>query len=322
MSRVYFHTRHEGTAELYGSERACTGVMIDDLFCTLLNTHDYPSRPSPLRRWFPPDHYIHGPSRMPWDQHIRLALRSYTEEAVLHLPDGRTVNTWQVALNTAVIAGSDQVRFLARMHAACEIHAWLDGADRAWLADLIDQGRSSGIYRPGMGWEQVAALLRRSADGRVFTSYSVCDAFPNQDAAKYLPPTWRGPAGWYDLPEAEIKAWVNAHSTPARERYADDPTMLDYYRRQGEEATWDRPSKGLEELIPNEDAYPDQEGEGGWWTLSEDEQWELAEAQTIQNQGLHLTPDNLAVPWFGDGTSAFQLNELIAQEQSRMRAAP
>lgn len=111
---------------------------------------------------------------------------------------GHALHSSDVRLNTALAAGSDVIALAAKIHGSCEIHGWVDGPDRKWLADLIDDGLHAGIYRQGLwyeatpggerkwsdqGWGDVTALLRETDDGPVVMSYSITDWFPNHEAA-------------------------------------------------------------------------------------------------------------------------------------------
>lgn len=123
---------------------------------------------------------------------------------------GHRLHSSNLDLNTALVAGSDPVRLAAKIHGWCEIHCWVEGPDREWLAGLIDEGLEAGIYRRGLwysdvpdgprdkwssqGWEEVQALLREAADGPVVLSYSVCDQFPNPRTH----PAWPG---------REVESW-------------------------------------------------------------------------------------------------------------------
>jgi hypothetical protein len=101
---------------------------------------------------------------------------------------------------------------MARLHGQCELHAYVEGANRAWLADIIERGRETDVLRPQMKWEQVAEFLRSRDDCPVVTSYSVCDQFPNRHVAGWVAPMskyedtgeeYEDTDAWYDLPEAE-----------------------------------------------------------------------------------------------------------------------
>lgn len=90
---------------------------------------------------------------------------------------GRELACADVNLNTALAAGADPIRLAAKL-AAWE-HCYIEGADRAWVADIIDNGREIGMYRPDMGWEAVANLLRACDDEPVVTSHSTESGWPN-----------------------------------------------------------------------------------------------------------------------------------------------
>lgn len=206
MSRVYFHSEH-GTAELRGSERAYAGVMCSDLLAAVLRVdsqEDFSRRLSPLRRVIGgyPRTAEHGAA---FQRALRLYLGGMSDG--YFLVDGREHSVFSVGLNTAYVMGSDPVKLLARMHGQCEIHAYVEGPNRAWLAGIIEQGRAAGIMRAEQGWEEVAALLRERDDGPVVTSYSVCEQFPNGHVAQFEYPEdengendWEA---WYELSEDE-----------------------------------------------------------------------------------------------------------------------
>lgn len=96
---------------------------------------------------------------------------------------GTRINGPTLSLNTAIAVGSDPLRLCARLHGQCEIHAFVEGVDRRWLADVVDEGVSSGVLRPQRStfyesWPAIAALLRVDQRSPVVTSYSVTDGFP------------------------------------------------------------------------------------------------------------------------------------------------
>lgn len=125
-------------------------------------------------------------------------------------------------LNAAMQRG-DVWRFVARIHGQCELHAYVEGEDRDWLAGIIEQGLTSGLLRgeemtrtsdPRSTWPAVIALLRERADAPVVTSYSVCEGFPNltivREERTWHPtiPSWEPDEEWYDLPAEE--QWATA----------------------------------------------------------------------------------------------------------------
>lgn len=65
----------------------------------------------------------------------------------------------QVMLNTAAVAGPDPVAFLARLHGSVEHRLWVAADDAGWLADVLREGRASGVLREDAGWEAVIERL-------------------------------------------------------------------------------------------------------------------------------------------------------------------
>lgn len=172
MSRIYFHSEHD-TAELRGSERAYMGVLCNDLMLGTLGDLYY------AKEWLiplmPPGHYALTDHRGP-ESGLSLFLRGMDSALIV---DGKRVETWLVSLNTAWVLGGDPLRLLARLHGQCEIHCWVEGVNRKWLASIMREGRKSGLCREDQGWEAVADLLESRDDCPVVCSYSVCEQFPN-----------------------------------------------------------------------------------------------------------------------------------------------
>jgi hypothetical protein len=208
MSRVYFHSP-SGTAELFGSERAHAAGLIGDMSFGIAG-HDREA----ILSMVPSGHYLHAYADDPaWLQIFGTAWR-VSDDLTFKWRD-REMDAFTLSLNTALALGNDALRFFARMHGSCEIHGWVDGPDRAWLAGILRGGREGGIYRDGAGWESVIDLLEARADEPVVMSYSVCDGFPNPYASD-----WGKPQGdedseaWYELPPDEQWAssmrWLRA----------------------------------------------------------------------------------------------------------------
>jgi len=193
MSRVYFHSP-SGRAELRGSERVHMKILCDRLALAVFEPHTY-GRDEALRKVFP----------HPYDRSTPYAKAFETAFGGggywFDLPDGRRVEHFSVSLNTALALGNDAVRLCARLHGQCEIHAWVDGQNRAWLAGIIEGGRAVGILREGQGWEAIVAFLRARNDEPVVTSYSVTDPFPNPAAAGYR--SDKDGDDWWEMPTDE-----------------------------------------------------------------------------------------------------------------------
>lgn len=182
MSAIYWRDGKH-VARLSGAERAHMGVVINGLFVSLFNLDGIRSREEVLRM-IPPGHYLHQTSEDRFAYSAALALR-VNMDLELVTPDGNRVDAWECALNTALVLGSDPLKLFARLHGQCEIHAYVEGTNRKWLAGIIRDGLSIGLMRDGMGWDAVIALLEASDAGPVVTDYSVCESFPNASAAAY-----------------------------------------------------------------------------------------------------------------------------------------
>jgi hypothetical protein len=211
MSRIYFHGEH-GEAEVYGPERHYMGGICADLFVMALNLeHDWdsPEHPSPIRRILSPTHYAADPryKGREFARTLGTALRVGSDETSL-VVEGKRVDVFAATLNTAYVMGSDATKLMARLHGQCELHAYVEGPNRAWLAAMIERGRETDVLRPNMGWEATVELLRSRDDCPVVTSYSVCEQFPNAHVADWNAPideesgekVWDD---WYDIEEAE-----------------------------------------------------------------------------------------------------------------------
>jgi len=177
MSRIYFHSQEFDDAEVRGSERAWMGCLISDIMLAVLG--DLKDAEPWLKRLLKPGHYLHSSTGYDFARNAATFLKVGMDDK-LWLPNGTTVETWTVGLNTALILGGDALKLFVRLHAQCEIHCWIEGAkDKQWLADIIEAGLEKGPMRQKQGWESVIALLRREGDFPVVCSYSVCDQFPN-----------------------------------------------------------------------------------------------------------------------------------------------
>lgn len=175
MSCIYFHSPN-GTAEVRGSERAYMGVLCSSLLVTSLGLdRAYPSDAARFRRMLPPDHYAQHGDDVEFLRRFQTWVTVGGEERF-----GVVTKTtpFIAAVNTATAIGGDALKLIARLHAQCEIHAYVEGPHRAWLASIIEHGRKANLLRSNQGWESVVALLRKGSDDAVVTSYSVCASFP------------------------------------------------------------------------------------------------------------------------------------------------
>lgn len=192
MARMYFHSEH-GEAEVRGSERAWGGMLADHtLQMILLDSVLDESRVLGAMKKVLKTEKSYGFENI---KNLKTLLSVGAMMGDTHFViDGERVDLWDTALNTALVYGSNPVRLLARLHGQCEIWAWVDGSNRAWLAGIIREGRESGIMRAEAGWESVIDLLLSRDDGPVVTSYSVTDQFPCLEMAIH---------GGYEVSETE-----------------------------------------------------------------------------------------------------------------------
>lgn len=243
MSRLYFHTP-SGTAELLGSERAHLGGMCTDITLGVLDLRNNSDRLVDLvnDREFPrPGQYDYaGWSR--WRSSLEVSMSVGFREPLVWR--GHAISSFSLALNTACVAGSDAVKLAARLHGQCELHAWVDGPNRAWLADVMQHGRDAGVFRDDAGWEEVITLLRSRDDEPAVTSYSVCSSFPNRTIAGWEPPPM--PDEWAPDWAADDKGsdeWGEM-TADAREEYYYE-TACDQWGELPDDVRWAQGMAGL-----------------------------------------------------------------------------
>lgn len=283
MSRIYFRSP-TATAEVYGTERHYMGKVIND---AALERFDFARHATALAPLLPPDRQppdagLYSEALSRWSGNLRLSLSVGFREPFTWR--GGRIESFALLLNTAMTAGGNSMRLTARLHAQCEMHAWVDGPNWAWLADLIDEALRDGTFRTG--WDGVLTLLRARDDEPVVTSYSVTEGFPNAGIAGWSPPPM--PDGW-------------------RPSWADTPKGL---------AEWERdyPTDG-----DREERYEDDASDL-WYELPDEEQWRLAMDGLRANTGrLEMRPDDWDTFYFRHGLT---LADLVADDRDeRLDAA-
>lgn len=181
MSRIYFHSEHE-TVEVYGTERAWMGCLVSRIAGGVFDMLSHEDKLALV----PEGHYLRRPdNEYGWNESFRTWLTVMDG----NFADG--TSAFATALNTVLAIGSPPLQLAARLHGQCEMHAWVEGEHGDWMADLIEEGLRTGIFRLGRDrenrWADVVRLLRESR-GPVVTSYSVCEGFPNPSVADWTPP--------------------------------------------------------------------------------------------------------------------------------------
>lgn len=275
MSAVYFHSPSEADVIVRGWERAYAGHLTRKLgFDTLRKLfHDEadlreiisgPLKAAPSGAW----------RGRQWVDDVELYMGGYScdQGPNRFLFRGEELNNWHVLLNTAIVAGSDAVRFLARFDAQCEIHGRIEGPDRAWAADIIEFGRSQGVMRFGSGWEDVIDLLRRRDDEPVVMSYTVCDSFPDIRAT-----TWKPDESKFPRQLGECSA---GH---------EDRSVCNEY------ICWEITEDYLHEYAMEQFA-----------ALSNEEQWRYG-LEYLREYGPRIQPDEWETYRFGQSVSAFDM---------------
>lgn len=290
MSRVYFHSP-SATAELAGSERAYLGSLCHDVATGLLHL-DGPSARDRLAPVLNPRLYAaidvkhkRDPflANVHWERNVRTGLHGFSTSTFAW--KNKPIDAFQLVLNSAVTVGNDALRLAARIHGQCEIHAYIEGLNRAWVAGIMQAGLDAGIYRKGLwyepfpyesarerkwaaqGWENVITFLRSRDDEPIVMSYSVCEWFPNRYIANWAPDI---PADW-------------------RPEHSDG---------------WDEHSEDEKAEIRD-----DQAAEEMWYSLPDRERWDLAMAGLRANTGgLEIKPDDWSTFRFGHGLSVLDLD--------------
>jgi len=199
MSRIYFHSI-SGEREIWGAERALASRYIDKMALSILDVeenHKY------FKKILTPGHYLDNP-REGFEAHdMEIAMR--VNSGNMFVLDNKPLDIWHVILNTAMAIGSNPIRLLTRLHAQCEIHAYIKGKNRKWLGEIIAEGLDSGIYRKEAGWNELISFLNSDDNNTVVTSYSVCTSFPNPYVLDYT-----GEDAWESFEKlGEEKQWEN-----------------------------------------------------------------------------------------------------------------
>ncbi|MFI7608884.1 hypothetical protein ACIBTV_27740 [Micromonospora sp. NPDC049366] len=241
MSYIGFHTAEE-TGYVSGAERAHLDGLVQDTAAghrRRVFGEDLPGRPSTLRRAVNWPAETLASDRFDQRTDTYIAVEPFRLRAVL--PSGPTgENLFDVDLNTVIAHGAEAEQLAARISGQCEVHAFIEGKDRAWFADLVDAATALGVFRRDMsrypqraayphGWDKVAALARATDTGPIVMSYSVAEWFPNQDIAVW-PESLPDPDTDPDGADAADEAW---NALTDRERWERAVTGL---RRKAETA--------------------------------------------------------------------------------------
>lgn len=204
MSSISFHTEQGREVELRGSERAWMGMLCNDMLITALNVSKFDTGDDPIRKVMSEGSYLRNYTGAKFVDLFDTWVCAGGDRAGF-LINEKLVRCWELALNTAMVMGSDPMYLMARLHGQCEVHGYVPEKQRAWVAGVIEQGLENGLMRSGMGWDGVLALMLAPDPGPIVTSYSVTDSFPNMKAAGK---EWTPPAGLEDTDEIHEAWWA------------------------------------------------------------------------------------------------------------------
>jgi hypothetical protein len=252
MSYVAFHFAEGKALHLRGMERAFLSHRVESLAIGAIGlTPGVFGRTEIVLEQIYPflDEAFHR-GRTPKDEGLQEVFARDLQNAIFERPlfswKGRSIALWPLILNTAILAGSSPIRLAAKIHGTCEIHGRIEGPDRAWAADVIDEGLASKIYRKdftttknpmaellagskhadaltkddmqpvfvSMGWTEIVEQLRASNQGAVVMSYSVTDDF-------LRPPKIWAPEGTPPEDPDEVYGWrwEEFENLPAEEQF-------------------------------------------------------------------------------------------------------
>lgn len=222
MSRIYFHSEHDGTAEVRGTERAHMDFQMEHMAKGALELtmgHHFGSLYEKFVPFINPEGRLGAVAEKGFDEALASIMinRSFFDYAPTFVFKGKPIKLTSLIANTVMAVGSDPMRLVPKIHFTCESHGYVQGFHRKWLADVIEEGLEERVLRRGywdtkdetaylrqtmnmevtedamkpvfrsFGWDDVAALLRASTKGPVVMSFSVCEGFPNAYTGDWMP---------------------------------------------------------------------------------------------------------------------------------------
>lgn len=202
MTTITFHTP-AGAAQVAGSERHHAHLLIHRLTHAAMAPQHLRER---YRALVPPKAHLDIIKPEGWARMFSNWWQTWgaPDDLPLTVPGVGTLSPWDLSLNTAIVLGSDPLELMARVHGTCELHGWVDGEHRAFLADVVAMGLADKLLRHGQGWEAVLQLLEDSDSTPVVMSYSGSAGFPDPNLAGFpidpeeTPDQWV--ARWEALP--------------------------------------------------------------------------------------------------------------------------
>ena len=178
MSSIYFESKNHEEVSVHGGERVWFQNMIFGMSMPFITNLQFKSD-----KWFEAlinsmgDHYLtkYKNDRMMFVKHLEIAI-------IVGRVSFYGIDIFDLALNTAMVIGSNPIKLAARISGQCEIHCFVQDKNRQWLSNIICQGLRTGVFRRDVGWNKVLDLLDKSGD--IVLSYSVTDSFWYEDSPK------------------------------------------------------------------------------------------------------------------------------------------
>jgi hypothetical protein len=195
MSRVYFHTETDGDFELSGRERARMAQSLQRLaWSVLIDSDDRYETEQRIKDWrkvLSPNHYLKNAglreSHFFEDLETWFVVGDIGGRHWLEYERGGEpirLSPFVMQLNTGVATKSPFYSFYARVHGQSELHCYIEGEHRAWLADVLRQGLDEFVlphntdYGKYRGYHDLIPFLEKRDTEPVVLSYSVCQQFP------------------------------------------------------------------------------------------------------------------------------------------------
>lgn len=173
MSAIYFKSRDD-EAEVTGSERSYMDITTNKIGISLLEDIDVETIKSKIKK----EGYYLSKEDANFKESFLLSMRVSNTDIIFEHEEMK-LNGFTLMLNTALKSGGDAIKLMSRLHAQCEIHAYIKPENFKWLIKIIQKGLSDCIFRKDHGWEDVIRLLKETKTP-VVTSFSVCDVFPTE----------------------------------------------------------------------------------------------------------------------------------------------
>lgn len=212
MSRIYFHSP-SGEVVLSGRERAWLNKLVFNAFMSHVDLPSIGDKREDV--WIcdliPKSSYVHAMADDAWRGSTTGLMNSghpsrlaETIRTWLFVNFGADHFTWKekkipkftTILNTALVVGNDVIKLAARLHGQSEIHCWVAGKNRKWLAGIMRKGLELKLLRTEEGWEGsygyrdsnledpgVISFLESNDEEPVVCSFSVCEGFPGPHLA-------------------------------------------------------------------------------------------------------------------------------------------